>query len=416
MRRRDLLFVLAVLASAAACSGSAEAPGRQQRERGRLDPLQGLAGRAAEAPSAPIGGQPANNLASRLPPDVERATGGPEPSSTMPNRCAGLRAEADVRLLPVDIVWAIDTSGSMVSSFPAIQQALNRFAQVIEAAGIDVHIVLVSGANFCVPPPLGSGECGSTFRGPGGGPRVAFGMPDSAPDSRTPRFLHLDVSFGFGLGMGVLLDSFPYFKHMLRPDARTHLVLTEDGPPAVTPQAVVDHVEGRASATLTEAWAPGLTPGTWVFSGVICPPGSLCGLIPPETTIALIDMTGGVLADLNQAGVPGADPFSALLEELATQVTVGAELSCEYDIPNPPEGETFDHEKVNVLVGTKAGQMELVPRARSACDGTVSWNYDDEAAPTKVVLCPAACDHVRSQAEATLAVEFGCETELVPLL
>ena len=43
MRRRDLLFVLAVLASAAACSGSAEAPGRQQRERGRLDPLQGLA-------------------------------------------------------------------------------------------------------------------------------------------------------------------------------------------------------------------------------------------------------------------------------------------------------------------------------------------------------------------------------------
>ena len=43
MRRRDLLFVWAVLASAAACSGSAEAPGRQQRERGRLDPLQGLA-------------------------------------------------------------------------------------------------------------------------------------------------------------------------------------------------------------------------------------------------------------------------------------------------------------------------------------------------------------------------------------
>jgi hypothetical protein len=58
--------------------------------------------------------------------------------------CAGIEATADARLLPIDIVWAIDGSGSTTSAFPAIQRALSKFSQDVNAAGLDAHIVLLT--------------------------------------------------------------------------------------------------------------------------------------------------------------------------------------------------------------------------------------------------------------------------------
>src|SRR4029079_19515102 len=121
--------------------------------------------------------------------------------------------------------------------------------------------------------------------------------PASAPDSKGPAFLHLDVNFGANQGMGVILDNHVHYKKMLRADARTHLVLTEDGAPPMSAKAVVDHIEGRASATASAVWAPALKPGSWVFSGVVCENGLGAGACTfafqrPDTTLSLIDMSG----------------------------------------------------------------------------------------------------------------------------
>lgn len=151
--------------------------------------------------------------------------------------CASVGAEAKAQLLPSDIIWTIDTSGSMDATFPAIQQALIEFSNEVIAAGIDAHIVLLAGPGLCVPPPLGSGECGM---GIGPIPIAPVGLPPMAPDTKAPNYLHINAPFGSNGGMGVLLDNFPMYKQMLRPDARVQLVMTEDGGPSISLCANVD--------------------------------------------------------------------------------------------------------------------------------------------------------------------------------
>ncbi len=409
------LLSVVVLALALAC-GSGDAT------RGR--PSGGASGDGSAGAGEGAAGAPEGLDADNAPTtsgEGDTAVGPPVPQADgdMPIRddCGGLSVEAEAVLLPTDVVWAIDTSGSMTASFPAIQQALNDFSTKVVNAGIDAHIVLLAGAapalggatGLCVPPPLGSGSCGP-----------AGTLGGSAPDSNEPTFLHLDVGFGANQGMGVLLDNHASYAHMLRPGARTQLVLTEDGVPPMTAQAVIDHIEGRASATLTPPWNPPLQPGDWVFNGVICSSGGtstcLLALLPPTTTLELIDQSGGLLSNLDDASNPATpDPFAELLDELAEAVIVGARLGCEYAIPPPPAGETLDPSLVNVRF-TGGDQSETTfPRLADGleCADNEAWTYDDPASPTQVLLCPAACGRASADIAARIDVTFGCETEIL---
>jgi hypothetical protein len=296
----------------------------------------------------------------------------------------------------------------MIGSFPAIQQALATFSQQVIDAGIDAHIILLAGADLCVPAPLGSGSCGGAAAG------------GAAADSREPAFLHLDLPFGATLGMATLLDNHESYKHLLRPNARTQLVLTEDGAPPMTAAAVTEHIEGRASATLAQPWSPGLAPASYQWNGVVCQTGTgvgtcLFAFVAPQTTLDLIAATGGLVSDLDAAGNPGAaDPFAALLDKLAEAVIIGAKVSCDYAIPAAPEGETFDRDRVNVAYSSGAASVTF-PRATEQieCGDELAWKYDDEAAPTRVVLCPAACAEVQADPDALIDVRFGCESVLL---
>jgi len=325
------------------------------------------------------------------------------------DECGGVSARTEAERLPTDVIWAIDTSGSMIASFPAIQQALATFSQKVIDAGIDAHIILLAGAELCVPTPLGSGACGG-----------AATLGGAAPDSREPAFLHLDLPFGATLGMATLLDNHASYKHLLRPNARTQLVLTEDGAPPMTPAAVTDHIEGRASATLVEPWSPGLAPGSYQWNGVVCSAGTGLGTCllafgAPQTTLDLIAATDGLVSDLDAAGNPDAeDPFAALLDKLAEAVIVGAKVSCDYAIPAAPAGETFDRDRVNVAYTSGTASITF-PRATDEveCGDELAWKYDDELAPTRVALCPAACAEVQADPEALIDVRFGCESVLL---
>lgn len=325
--------------------------------------------------------------------------------------CGGITARAEAQLLPTDVIWSIDTSGSMGASFPAIQAALNAFSQRVVAANIDAHIILLAGASgLCVPAPLGSGQCGAAAA-PGG----------PAPDSREPFFVHLDLPYGSSEGIPTLLNNHNAYRHLLRPNARTQLVLTEDGAPTLTPAAVTAHVEGRMSATLTPAWMPGLVPGSYQWNGIVCSMGLGAGacflaFVVPQTSLDLVAQTQGLLGNLANAGVMGAtDPFADLLDRLAEQVIVGARVSCDYAIPEPPQGQTFDRALVNVEFTNGAGQIQRFPRAADSvpCMDALAWKYDNETTPTRVVLCPAACTLAQNDVDAQVNVSFGCETELL---
>jgi hypothetical protein len=92
----------------------------------------------------------------------------------------------------------------------------------------------------------------------------------------------------------------------------------------------------------------------------------------------------------------------------------GAALACEYLIPQP-EGGVIDPKKVNVqYTPGSGGAPEIWPKYdnEATCppngDG---WYYDNDASPSKVILCPGTCAKVKQDSKGQIDVLFGCQTK-----
>jgi hypothetical protein len=96
----------------------------------------------------------------------------------------------------------------------------------------------------------------------------------------------------------------------------------------------------------------------------------------------------------------------------------GMELSCDFAMPEATdEGDTIDPELVNVTF-TPPAPAEPVTFTKVAdaagCDTALSWYYDDETAPTRIYLCPAACEAVTTVEEASVGILVGCKPIIEP--
>jgi hypothetical protein len=71
---------------------------------------------------------------------------------------------------------------------------------------------------------------------------------------------------------------------------------------------------------------------------------------------------------------------------------------------------------VNVALRTPSGVIGLLKvDGVAACDATGGWYYDDEAHPTRLLLCPASCDLVRAETQrdgVSFEIAFGCTSEV----
>jgi hypothetical protein len=84
-----------------------------------------------------------------------------------------------------------------------------------------------------------------------------------------------------------------------------------------------------------------------------------------------------------------------------------AAVSCRVDIPDPPQGQTFDKQKVSVRY--LSGPKDTALSYQADCAGSASWHYDDPAAPQELVLCPETCEALQGDELAELVVDFECE-------
>jgi hypothetical protein len=93
-----------------------------------------------------------------------------------------------------------------------------------------------------------------------------------------------------------------------------------------------------------------------------------------------------------------------------TQTTT---LACEWLIPKPKVGETFDKDLVNVNV-TIDGQLTRPGNVATSADCTAAgegWYYDNATTPTKILTCPALCDRLKAATAPKVEVLVGCETK-----
>jgi hypothetical protein len=83
-------------------------------------------------------------------------------------------------------------------------------------------------------------------------------------------------------------------------------------------------------------------------------------------------------------------------------------LSCDYTMPSPPEGETFDAAKVNV-VHTKADGQKSELSYNQDCTGP-GWRYDNVQNPKHILICESSCNSLKAS-PGKVQIEYGCETK-----
>jgi len=161
-------------------------------------------------------------------------------------------------------------------------------------------------------------------------------------------------------------------------------------------------------------------------------PMGTCGGVDPEDPQAVADLAEAAL-DLGVTtfvvGLPGVDQSFANLVAQAggsgSAILVGNTnveqefrdalaqvrgdlLPCEYAIPLEVEMGNVEITQVNVKVGLEGGEPAIVPQ-NPDCDGP-GWYYDDPQAPTLILLCPATCDAVSTDPNASIQIALGCAT------
>jgi hypothetical protein len=95
----------------------------------------------------------------------------------------------------------------------------------------------------------------------------------------------------------------------------------------------------------------------------------------------------------------------------------GMTVSCDFPVPTSMRaGEAVDPTRINVTYtpGT-GGPARLFGQAPSqvGCKTDDAWYYDDPGAPSRIFLCPSACDAVRRDDAAQLQILLGCTTEVI---
>jgi len=313
-------------------------------------------------------------------------------------------------MLPADIIVIVDNSGSMTEEAEFVQNSMNSFASVIAGSGIDYHVILISADSnsdegICVPSPLGNGSC------PG--------------DENLPTYRHVNQSVASTNAFELILSTYPQWSSSLRPNAsRTITVITDDNSSmsaADFQSQLIALDPSFAGFVFHSIFAPydvnplvclacgggctGCDPCCGLNSGIFCTP-----LPAEEGTVyrTLVQSTGGVEGDLC------TQDFLPAFQAMATAVVAASQVSCVYNIPDPPGGEAIDFNRVNVEYTPAPGAtpeiIYFVPGGEANCGGGSGWYYDNETAPTQILFCDATCSYVQQSTDGAVAVKFGCAT------
>lgn len=331
--------------------------------------------------------------------DVEQTDGGGE------GPCIGLRANARAAVLPVDIIWIIDNSSSMVEEIGIIEENINAFAEFIRVSGIDYRVVVIAAEeDITSPNPFGGGELISYY-----GVCVPPPLSDAfgCPDTDSGVYQHVRTTVDSTNALEVFTTTYPSFRDFLRPEAVTHIIVVSDDESAMsagtflsTLDGLGGPISGREDVIIHSIVAQSDNVGACLFPP--CPPDQ-CGASEGRTYISLAAQTGGV-----NNSVCLSD-WSPIFDAIGENVIEGTQLPCRYFVPEPDNNTIeVDPDETNIYFVDGDGERTLVPNVNGVndCNGGRGWYFDNPASPTFISLCPDTCGQVEGEIE----FEFGCRT------
>lgn len=316
--------------------------------------------------------------------------------------CRDITSESTVAPVPVDIIIAIDNSGSMSEEAAEVRRNINRFAEIIAASGLDYRVVLVSRPDgergVCVPAPLGSGPpgCGSGAEG---------------------RLLAVHVPVGSTNAPDLVLESYPDYRSFLREgSAKIFLWITDDESGNYSAddfRAALAALEpaGMFDQTIHNAIVGYYGDTAWSDPGAgTCDSLADVGATYLRLANCLDDADapiGGCVAG-HQNRVCETD-WTTIFEEIARGVVEGVPVACEFPIPEAPMGMMLDLDEIRLTYSAGDGSRTALTRASAAAAcGADGWHFDDAASPASIVLCPELCAVVQADEAARIDIALGC--------
>jgi hypothetical protein len=342
--------------------------------------------------------------------------------------CQSTGKTAETGLAAVDIVWIIDGSGSMVDEAERLQMNIDNFVSTISAAGVDTHVVLI-GEQDLVPPASMLAQSGN--------------------------YLFVNDKVDSWNALDRLIARFPDYKQFLRPTAHVHFIVVTDDESRYMNLATPDERAMNFRSAMDGLLGGGYTVHAIASPGnegeLACIPESVdpaiakccqdyllnlfltypagCDQYMDQVTVLTCPFLGGASAPgvtyqrlaTSTSGVFAsicAQDWTTVFGSLSDAVIESAPLPCNYAIPPPPAGMSFDRSKVNVKYTPQGADSSSVqPYSKvsdsAACGDRTGWYFDNDAMPSEVLLCPAACEAVGGGQGGKVDVLFGCATIVV---
>jgi hypothetical protein len=335
------------------------------------------------------------------------STSGGASSGSSGENCAATSAQT--AKAKVDMIFVIDNSGSMTEEMEQIKVNVNNFAGKILNVGLDLHVIFIvarasspaQGGNvICVPAPLAGANCADNL----------------------PTFRHVPQSVSSNNSFSLILSTYDSanaalaWNKDLRLDSTKIFVEVTDDESNMTFQNFDTQLLAKQPAGIFGT----AQARKYIFHSIISKPfadpvpsSNLC--IDPDTGNTGADgtslqyqeaskVTGGLMDEVCKKD------YSGVLDNIAKSVV--DKLGCELTYP---KAEAADPTKLVVQYtpmgqpGKPLTQVTDTSKCSTVQDG---WYYDDNANPTKIILCPSMCTTANAAPGSKIEALVGCKAPL----
>lgn len=301
--------------------------------------------------------------------------------------CAESKLEA--KEAPLDMFFMLDVSGSMDGEkIDALKIGLNNFFQAPESAGLGAaaqKFPSVTTITYCDSVDYET-------------PAIPWGQ---LPMPALTEWVNGLDSNGGTPTVAALTGAIKVCRDRVaaQPTHKCTVVLVTDGDPS---RCGLDRTQiGPALGELAaKAFADGIPTFAIGFPGL-----SSNG----EQMMATIATNGGTGTPVIIANNNVGPDFIKALQDIR-----GKALGCDYQMPTATEG-TVDINRVKVTYkpsgATEPTEVKRVTDVADCSDN--AWHYDNNANPTKLIMCPALCDRMKNDKGGEVQILLGCSQNIL---
>lgn len=320
-------------------------------------------------------------------------------------------------LIPANILFIIDRSGSMSCNPPPLQSSTQCEASPkpkfpAQASKWKIVSEALKGAIAAMPVTTRVGITyfnNDDFCGVQQAPNVPLGLVSPAQIAAVNASIDGVVPKGATPIVGGLTLGYAHIYEDDKAPGNDFIVLLTDGAETCAPSlkdvTISDTVPNAASVNIRTfvIGAPGSEPARAFLSQIAWAGGTARD--PACVHTSMPDDVGDCHFDMTD---PNLD-FATALNDALTKIS-GSALTCVLDVPTSV-GKDVDYNQVNVTFTPGTGADVTFLQDNAACDQTANgWQYTDNK--TKIELCGDACKQVKSDPNGKISIALGCKTQV----